>query len=221
MKLIAYVSLQRNYKRKQGNFWGWCYGFLGKAYVYTHISKQQTVYLKYVQFVAYQLYLNKALLKIYLLIIISYLGVFLMFTFIYIRAYLIYLTDTYIHKTEELFITTCYFSSQIYTKHFMKDKTLPHEERVFQVKKQCVVETKKRLWLRGPTFHVAWLHLVGENHKADCPPKNSYHHQRCPHSCSCWGSARTLTQVSELWTPIIWSLLQGHVKLQNKSDSQC
>lgn len=56
---------------------------------------------------------------------------------------------------------------------------------------------KKILWARL-TFHTAWLHLAGENNRADWPPKNSYHHYRCPNSCSCGGAARTLTQVSEM-----------------------
>lgn len=47
-------------------------------------------------------------------------------------------------------------------------------------KSTVFVETRKRFCVLGLTFLVAWLHLVGENNKADWPPKNSYHQQEMP-----------------------------------------
>lgn len=46
-------------------------------------------------------------------------------------------------------------------------------EIVFQMKKHCLVEVKKRFCVLGLTFHVAWLRLVGEDNRADWPPKTS------------------------------------------------
>lgn len=52
-------------------------------------------------------------------------------------------------------------------QHLAKDEIFPHVEIVFQVKRHCLVEIKKRFCVPEPTFHTAWLHLAGENNRAD------------------------------------------------------
>ena len=62
------MSLRRNYKRDKETFGGDVIGF-GEGihhthtHTHTHTSKQRLVCLKYVPFVAYQSYFNKAVLK--------------------------------------------------------------------------------------------------------------------------------------------------------------
>lgn len=57
--------------------------------------------------------------------------------------------------------------------NFIKDEILPHVQIVFQVEKRCSVEIETGFCVLGSTFHVAWLHVVGKNNRADEPPKKS------------------------------------------------
>lgn len=101
----------------------------------------------------------------------------------HMRACQICLTDTCIHKTELLlspfiashhkFILTLYKRLNISTRA----NSVPSEKPLFGGNPEEILCA----WAYN---HIAWLHLVGENNRADWPPKKSYHHHRCLQSCS-------------------------------------